>query len=124
MDLSRDTVLKVDLRLVIQELHRLTSLNMAVCLRKLDLNQQAQCPLSSPLANSLVNKVAMVDLPLNPQVNTLASKWHMVVLPALVAMAAVSQHPILNGVLLQLRALAMALVAIRAKVTFSIASGP
>jgi hypothetical protein len=54
----------------------------------------------------------------------LVSKWDMVALPALVAMAAVSQPRIPNGVLLQLRALAMALVVIRAKVSFSIISGP
>ena len=124
MDLNRDTAPKLDPHPVIQELRRLTSLNMAVCLRKLDLNQLAQCPLNSPLANSLVNKVAMVDLPPNPRVNTLASKWLMGVLPALVAMAAVSQHRMLNGVLRQLRALAMALVAIRDKVTSSISYGP
>jgi hypothetical protein len=97
---------------------------MVVCLHKLDLSQPVQCPLSSLQANFLVSKVVMVDPPPNPQVNMLVSKWDMVVLPALVAMAAVSQPRILNGVLLQLRALAMALAVIRANVSFSIISGP
>jgi hypothetical protein len=124
MDLNRDTALKVDPHLVIQELHRLTSLNTVVCLRKLVLNQQARCPLNSLLANSLVNKVAMVDPPPNHQVNMPVSKWHTVALPVLVAMAVVSPHPIPNGVHPQLRVLAMALVAIRANVSFSISFGP
>ncbi len=64
----------------------------------------------------------MVDPPPNPQVNTLASKWDMVALPVLVATAVVRQLRILNGVLLQLKALAMDLVAIRANVSFSIGS--
>jgi hypothetical protein len=97
---------------------------MVVCLHKLVLSQPVQCPLSSPQANFLVNKVVMVDPPPNPQVNMLVNKWDMVALPALVAMAAVSQPRIPNGVLLQLRALAMALVVIRANVSFSIISGP
>ena len=123
-DLNRDTALKVDLPLDTQELHQLTSLHMVVCLHKLDLSQPARCPLSSLQASFLVNKVAMVDPPPNLQLNMLASRWDMVALPVLAAMAVVSQLRMLNGVLLQLRALATASEAIRANVSFSIVSQP
>jgi hypothetical protein len=122
MDLNRDTALKGVPLLDTQEPHRLTSLNMAVCLHKLDLNQPARCPLSNLQANFLVNKVAMADLPPNLQLNMPVSKWDMVALPVLVAMAVVSRHRMLNGVLLQLRALATASVAIRASASCSIIS--
>ena len=124
MDLNRDTVLKLDLLLDTQVLHPLTSLNMVVCLRKLDLNQPVPCPLSSLQANSRVSKVATVDLLPNLLVSMLASRWVMVALLALVAMVAASQLRTLNGVLLQPRALAMALVATKASVPFSIVPEP
>lgn len=124
MDLNRDTALKVVPLLDTQEPRQLTSLNMAVCLHKLDLNQPARCPLSNLQANFLVNKVAMADLPPNLQLNMLVSKWDMVALPVLVAMAVVSRLRMLNGVLLQLRALATASVAIRANASCSIISEP
>jgi hypothetical protein len=124
MDLNRDTALKVVPLLDTQEHRQLTSLNMAVCLHKLDLNQPARCPLSNLQANFLVNKVAMADLPPNLQLNMLVSKWDMVALPVLVAMAVVSRLRMLNGVLLQLRALATASVAIRDNASCSIISEP
>jgi hypothetical protein len=91
----------------------LTFLSTAACLPKQDLNQPGRCLPSNLQASFLVNKVAMVDPQPNPQDNMLVSKWHMVVLLVLVAMVVVSQLLTLSGVLLRLRASAMALVAIR-----------
>jgi len=84
---------------------------MVGCLLK-DLSQQDRFP-NKLQASSPVNKVDMADRQPNLPVNMLVNKWLTVVLPVPVVMAVVSRLRMLNGVLLQLRALETALAAIK-----------
>lgn len=108
MDLNLATAHKLKPPEVTQELHPPTFLNMVGCLNHKDLSQLARCPLNNPPVNSQVKVATVVRL--NLQLNTPTHKC-MEVLPALVATVVVSQHPMLSGVLLLLKALEMASVA-------------
>ena len=114
MDHNKGTALKAGRRLDTQELRLPISLNMVVCLRNQDLNQPDRWLTSSLQAISPASKADTVVLQRSPLGNTPISRWATEVLPALVAMAVVlNRPPMLNGVLLLLRALETVSVVIR-----------
>ena len=90
------------------------TLNTVECLDSKDLNQPDRCLNSNRQANSLVNNKDMVVPQPNHLLNTaINSRWAMVVLPALVAMAVELNKPqTLNGVRLLAKTSTTALVAI------------